>query len=193
MSAQENSDFVRVTAPRPNRGAFDSNDSSGENWQARGTPSIGGVGFCKGFARVTETHAIDPKRSAMMARIGQRNTRPELTVRRSLHRLGYRFRLHRRDLPGRPDITLPRYRAVVMVHGCFWHRHLNCRFAYMPKSRVEFWSKKFEQNVARDERVHRKLEDLGWSVLTIWECETFDVKKLDRRLRRFFLKSKGTR
>lgn len=133
---------------------------------------------------MAETTAIDPKRSAMMARIGQRDTAPELSVRRSLHRLGYRFRLHRRDLPGRPDITLPRHRTVVFVHGCFWHRHPNCRYAYMPKSRVEFWSQKFAKNVERDARVQRELEACGWNVVTVWECETFDADQLEARVRK---------
>jgi len=133
---------------------------------------------------VSEAKAIDPKRSAMMARIGPRDTAPELTVRRTLHRLGYRFRLHRKDLPGRPDITLPRHRVVVLVHGCFWHRHPDCRYAYTPKSRVEFWTKKFQQNVERDARVQRELEARGWTVLTVWECETFDTDRLDTRLRK---------
>lgn len=133
---------------------------------------------------MAEATAIDPKRSAMMARIGQRDTAPELSVRQSLHRLGYRFRLHRRDLPGRPDITLPRYRTIIFVHGCFWHRHANCRYAYMPKSRVEFWSNKFEKNVERDERVRRELEASGWNVITVWECETFDADRLEARVRK---------
>lgn len=118
----------------------------------------------------------------MMARIGQRDTQPELAVRRSLHKFGYRFRLHRRDLPGRPDIVLPRHKTVVFVHGCFWHRHSGCKFASSPKSRIEFWNKKFATNVARDDRVQRELELAGWRVLTIWECETNRVEDLDRRL-----------
>jgi DNA mismatch endonuclease (patch repair protein) len=125
---------------------------------------------------------IDPKRSAMMARIGPRDTAPELAVRRALHRLGYRFRLYRRDLPGKPDVVLPRHRRIFMIHGCFWHRHPGCRFAYQPKSRVEFWQSKFDGNVARDRRVLASLEELGWKVEVIWECETRDPVRLDRRL-----------
>ena len=135
-------------------------------------------------AEMIEGTTIDPKRSAMMARIGPRDTQPELAVRRSLHKFGYRFRLHGRDLPGRPDIILPRHKTVVFVHGCFWHRHAGCKFAYSPKSRIEFWAKKFEGNVARDERVRRELEGNGWRVLTIWECETHGVEVLDGHLRR---------
>jgi len=133
---------------------------------------------------VGEQASIDPKRSAMMARIGQRDTQPELAVRRLLHGLGYRFRLHRRDLPGRPDIILPRYRIAILVHGCFWHRHRRCQFAYVPKSRIEFWTRKFQQNIDRDKRVSRELRARGWKVLTVWECQTFDTGALDRRLRR---------
>jgi len=139
---------------------------------------------------VAEATGIDPKRSAMMARIGQRDTVPELAVRRSLHRSGYRFRLHRRDLPGTPDITLPRYKTIVFVHGCFWHRHPGCRFAYMPKSRVDFWDKKFQTNIARDGRVQQQLEQRGWTVLVVWECETVEAGALDRRLRNLLGKRK---
>src|SRR5271155_5773093 len=95
------------------------------------------------------------ERSAMMARIGQRNTAPEIAVRRILHRLGLRFRLHRRDLPGTPGIVLPRRKLAILVHGCFWHHHAGCRFAYTPKSRVGFWNAKFDRNVARDHDVEK--------------------------------------
>ena len=91
------------------------------------------------------------KRSEIMSRIKGRNTTPELAIRRIAHGLGFRFRLHRKDLPGSPDLVFPRYRTVVFVHGCFWHRHNGCRYAYYPKSRIQFWTKKFEENVARDE------------------------------------------
>ncbi|WP_315761762.1 DNA mismatch endonuclease Vsr [Bradyrhizobium sp. SZCCHNS2005] len=127
---------------------------------------------------------IDPKRSANMARIGPRDTAPELAVRRALHRLGYRFRLHRADLPGKPDVVLPRHRTVFLIHGCFWHQHPGCRFAYMPKSRVEFWRRKFEGNVARDARVQKALEEGGWKVRVVWECETRDQGALNRLLQR---------
>jgi DNA mismatch endonuclease (patch repair protein) len=126
---------------------------------------------------------VDPKRSANMARIGSRDTAPELAVRRALHRLGYRYRLHRPDLPGKPDVVLTRYRTIFLIHGCFWHRHAGCRFADMPKSRVEFWRRKFEGNVARDARVHTALEAGGWKVRVVWECETRDLESLDRLLR----------
>lgn len=114
------------------------------------------------------------RRSEIMSRIKGRNTKPELIVRRIAHGLGFRFRLHRRDLPGSPDMVFPRYRTVVFVHGCFWHRHDGCRYAYRPKSRIQFWTKKFEENVARDARNEKALRDLGWRVLVIWECEAKD-------------------
>jgi DNA mismatch endonuclease (patch repair protein) len=135
-------------------------------------------------AKLRRDQPISPERSAMMARIGQRNTAPEITVRRILHRLGIRFRLHRHDLPGTPDIVLPSRRTAILVHGCFWHRHAGCRFAYMPKSRIEFWKAKFERNVARDAEVEQALCGLGWRVHIVWECETADLVVLEKRLRR---------
>ena len=113
-----------------------------------------------------------------MSRIRSRDTAPERTVRSMLHRLGFRFRLQGAKLPGRPDVVLSKHRTVVVVHGCFWHRHRRCRFAYTPKSNVDFWTRKFEENVARDKRTMRALRALGWSVVTIWECETRDPKAL---------------
>jgi len=132
---------------------------------------------------MTITTEIDPKRSANMARIGPRDTVPELAVRRALHRMGYRFRLHRRDLPGKPDVVLSRLRTIFLIHGCFWHRHPGCRFAYSPKSRTAFWEGKFERNMIRDQKVEQQLRDAGWTVHTIWECETRDPAVLADRLR----------
>lgn len=106
-----------------------------------------------------------------MARIGQKNTKPELLVRGALHRLGFRFRLHKRDLPGRPDIVLPKYRTVIFVHGCFWHRHPGCRRTTTPATRKAFWLNKFEANIARDRKATETLERAGWNVLVLWECE----------------------
>lgn len=127
------------------------------------------------------------KRSEVMSRIKGRNTKPEKTVRSLLHRLGYRYRLHRKDLPGKPDIVLPKYKAVIFVHGCFWHRHNDCSFAYNPKCRSEFWANKFALNVARDNQVKSELEKLGWQVIVVWECELRYPNqvsfKLDSRLR----------
>ena len=122
------------------------------------------------------------RRSEIMSRIKGRNTKPELIVRRIAHGLGFRFRLHRGDLPGSPDMVFPRYRTVVFVHGCFWHRHHGCRYAYRPKSRIQFWTKKFEENVARDTRNEMALRDLGWRVLVIWECETKDKAAIRAQL-----------
>lgn len=111
-----------------------------------------------------------PQRSAHMARIRPADTRPELVVRRWLHGAGYRFRLHVRHLRGRPDIVLPRYRTVILVHGCFWHRHVGCRLAYQPKSRPAFWEHKFAQNALRDSQQTQALLKDGWRVVIVWEC-----------------------
>lgn len=119
-----------------------------------------------------------------MGRIQSRDTAPELAVRRLAHRLGYRFRLQRRDLPGSPDLVFPSRRKAVFVHGCFWHRHSGCRLAYEPKSNVDFWSAKFRKNVERDIRVKEELECMGWGVLVIWECETVDRAALASELRK---------
>ncbi|WP_083842419.1 DNA mismatch endonuclease Vsr [Bradyrhizobium sp. ORS 375] len=111
------------------------------------------------------------KRSAMMAAVRDKNTGPELLVRRALHACGYRFRLHRRDLPGRPDVVLPKHKTVIFVHGCFWHRHTGCKKATVPKSNADFWAKKFDQNLARDARAVAALRREGWRIITAWECE----------------------
>ena len=119
-----------------------------------------------------------------MSRIRGKDTKPEIAVRSILHRMGYRFRLHRRDLPGKPDIVLPKHRTVVLVHGCFWHRHRGCKYAYTPKSRVQFWQKKFDENVERDRRNRKDLRKEGWKVIVVWECEVRDPDKLVVRLAR---------
>lgn len=124
------------------------------------------------------------QRSWNMSRIRGKDTSPERAVRSVLHRLGYRFRLHSRSLPGRPDLVLPKYGTVVLVHGCFWHRHARCPFAYTPQTREQFWSEKFDANVARDRRVARTLRSLGWRVLVVWECEVSVTELLSRRLDR---------
>jgi DNA mismatch endonuclease (patch repair protein) len=110
-------------------------------------------------------------RSRMMAGITGRNTKPELQLRRLLHAAGFRYRLHAKDLPGRPDIVLPRYKAAIFVHGCFWHRHPGCRYATTPGSNTEFWNTKFAANVARDASKEQALIATGWRVLVVWECE----------------------
>ena len=135
------------------------------------------------YSEGTLTDIVDSRRrSAMMSRIKGRDTVPEVVVRRIVHRLGFRFRLHRKDLPGRPDLVFPRYRSVVFVHGCFWHRHEGCRFAYEPKTRTGFWSEKFHRNVARDRDNEKALRALGWRVLVIWECEMRNLTALEERL-----------
>lgn len=122
------------------------------------------------------------RRSANMAAIRGRDTGPELAVRRILRSLGIGYRLHGRGLPGRPDIVMHGRRSIIFVHGCFWHRHERCRYAYSPKSREDFWESKFAGTVARDLRNLRLLRESGWSVLVIWECETADVKVTKRRI-----------
>lgn len=124
------------------------------------------------------------ERSALMSRIRSKNTRPELAVRSILHRLGYRFRLHRKDLPGRPDIVLPRHQKIVLVHGCFWHGH-TCRLASKPKSNEGYWSVKIKTNRERDVRNREALVQQGWSVLELWECEVRKLEGLEEKLQAF--------
>ena len=131
------------------------------------------------------------ERSWNMSRIRGKDTKPEIAVRSILHRMGYRFRLHRRDLPGNPDIVLPKHHAVVLVHGCFWHRHKGCKYAYTPKSRVDFWKKKLTENVERDKRNRKALRQEGWKVVVVWECELRDPDKLVMRLSREISGKKG--
>lgn len=121
-------------------------------------------------------------RSRNMAAIGPKDTAPELLVRRFLHSQGFRFRLHRKDLPGRPDIVLPKYRAVVMVNGCFWHHH-GCKNSVWPRTRKEFWRAKIEATVDRDRRTVRMLRALGWRVIVVWECEASELRGLLRAAR----------
>ena len=123
------------------------------------------------------------KRSWNMSRIRNRDTIPERKVRSILHAMGYRFRLHRADLPGKPDIVLPRYKLVIFVNGCFWHRHKGCKYAYMPKSRQDFWMNKFNANIERDKQVKHDLIAKGWMVATVWECEIRDEDGLSERLK----------
>lgn len=128
----------------------------------------------------------DPIRSRIMSAVRQKNTGPETIVRQVLHGLGLRFRLHRKDIPGTPDIVLPKHRAVIFVHGCFWHRHRGCSKTTTPKTRVEFWQEKFGRNVDRDLRNERVLLEQGWNVLVVWECETKSQASLQERLRDAF-------
>lgn len=129
------------------------------------------------------------QRSSLMSRIRGKDTGPEMRVRRMAHALGYRFRLHRRDLPGSPDLVFPSHRKVIFVHGCYWHRHQGCRYAYSPKSNTTFWQSKFDGNVIRDRRAIDSLEALGWDVLVVWECETQNMEALSLRLLEFLKKN----
>jgi DNA mismatch endonuclease (patch repair protein) len=146
---------------------------------------LGGV-CSEGFWMVVDDFPgigeVPATRRRNMAAIRGSDTTPELRVRKLLHRLGYRFRLHRRDLPGSPDVVLPRYRTVVFVHGCFWHRHPGCRYTTMPRTRMDFWARKFEQNVERDRRQQQQLTAMGWCVMIVWECELRDIPVLTGRL-----------
>lgn len=125
-------------------------------------------------------------RSRIMSSVKQKNTRPELVVRSLLHRLKYRFRLHRADLPGKPDIILPKYRTVVFVHGCFWHQHESCRRAARPTSKVDYWNAKLDGNVERDKKNVQSLNDLGWKTVIVWECELKDLAKLSEKFQKTF-------
>jgi len=126
------------------------------------------------------------RRSWLMSRVSSKNTTPELRVRKAAHAMGLRFRLHRADLPGKPDLVFPKYRTVIFVHGCFWHRHLDCPKASIPKTSVEMWQAKFTRNVQRDAQDISRLSALGWRVDVIWECETKSQDTLIRRIAQIF-------
>src|SRR5262245_2134317 len=125
------------------------------------------------------------ERSRIMSRVKGANTQPEKLVRSLLHRLGFRFRLHRKDLPGKPDIVLPRHRKVIFVHGCFWHGHEGCSRSARPTSNQEFWDKKLAGNIERDRRNFEKLENEGWQYLVLWQCELKDKSTLTKKIRAF--------
>ena len=128
-------------------------------------------------------HKVSEQRSRNMSAIKSKNTKPEIAVRKLLHSMGYRFRLHRKDLPGSPDIVLPKYKTVIFVHGCFWHRHKNCKYASNPKTRQEFWEAKFRENINRDKLNQENLSSKGWKIIIVWECE---IKDKDFDLNRLF-------
>lgn len=113
----------------------------------------------------------ESKRSSIMAQVRSKDTKPELVVRSILHRLGYRFRIHRKGLPGKPDIVLPKHSTVIFVNGCFWHGHPDCKRSSLPKSRQDFWKEKIEANVERDRRAQEKLTKQGWNVVIVWQCQ----------------------
>jgi DNA mismatch endonuclease (patch repair protein) len=144
-------------------------------------------------ARPRSDIPVDPARSALMAKVRGKDTRPEMVVRQAAHALGLRFRLHRRDLPGSPDLVFPRLRKAIFVHGCFWHRHPGCSKASTPKTRVEFWTSKFVANMQRDARSIAALEAMGWGVCVVWECETSDATALWRKLKKFLRPAASSR
>jgi len=125
------------------------------------------------------------KRSDIMSRVKNRDTKPELIVRSTLHKMGYRFRLHRRDLPGNPDIVLPKHKKVIFVHGCFWHGHKGCPRSSRPSSNKKFWNEKIDKNIKRDKNVRKELKRSGWDIMVIWQCEIKDSEKLQRKLTKF--------
>lgn len=124
------------------------------------------------------------ERSRLMSRVRCKDTKPEMVVRRLAHRLGYRFRLHRKDLPGSPDLVFPGRKKIVFVHGCYWHRH-DCKKASTPKTNVEFWQKKFDDNVMRDNKNLNDLVELGWEAMVVWQCEAEKPELLAERLANF--------
>lgn len=125
-----------------------------------------------------------------MSGIKGKNTKPELLLRSALHKLGFRFRIQRKDLPGKPDIVLPKYKTIIFVHGCFWHRHPGCKYAYTPKSNIEFWTNKLEGNVIRDRLTEKALEEMGWRILIVWECEVKTLVENNARLRAMITEEK---
>lgn len=128
------------------------------------------------------------RRSEIMRRIRSKDTSIEMTIRRLVHGMGYRYRLHAKDLPGSPDLVFRGRRKIILVHGCFWHRHRKCPLSTTPKTRIDFWKEKFEKNISRDRRNLRELRKLGWSVLVVWQCEIKDKDKLEKKIRLFIEK-----
>jgi DNA mismatch endonuclease (patch repair protein) len=155
---------------------------------ARGAASLGATWMRSNFLRchLADTLTQD-QRSERMSRIRGKDTAPEMMVRRIVHKIGGRYRLHRKDLPGCPDLVFPRLHKVIFVHGCFWHRHTgsNCSLARLPKTRLDFWEPKLSANRRRDQRVQEALAAAGWRILVVWECEMGDKEQLVNRLRRF--------
>ncbi|MBZ9770352.1 DNA mismatch endonuclease Vsr [Mesorhizobium sp. CA6] len=125
------------------------------------------------------------RRSYLMSRVRSKDTTPEMVVRKLVHRLGYRFRLHSCSLPGKPDLVFPSRKKIIFVHGCFWHRHLGCAKATVPKSHTDFWQEKFDKNVRRDQHLVTELSAQGWEIMVVWQCETNDGDSLRAKLVRF--------
>ncbi|MDC3233951.1 very short patch repair endonuclease [Prochlorococcus sp. AH-716-A06] len=138
-------------------------------------------------------HKVSEQRSRNMSAIKSKNTKPEIAVRKVLHSMGYRFRLHGKDLPGSPDIVLPKYKTVIFVHGCFWHRHENCKYASTPKTRQEFWNKKFKKNIERDLEIQENIKNILLLIryVVIWECETKNIDNLTEKIIDVFNESIG--
>lgn len=136
-------------------------------------------------------HISPERRSWLMSRVRGKHTSPELRVRRAAHKMGLRFRLHRKDLPGKPDLVFPSRRIALFVHGCFWHRHSQCPKASMPKTRSSYWAEKFQSNQARDKKNISELQRRGWATLVVWECQTKDDEELASILRNEILNRGG--
>lgn len=135
------------------------------------------------YYRIMADRVSEATRSYIMSRIRGKDTKPELLLRRALHRAGFRYRLHARKLPGTPDIVLPRYRTAIQVRGCFWHTH-TCRDGHLPQSREDYWGPKLEANRLRDRRDDRRLRKIGWRVIVVWECQCVTPRKLDAQVER---------
>ena len=136
-------------------------------------------------------HKVSEQRSRNMSAIKSKNTKPEIKVRKVLHSMGYRFRLHSKNLPGSPDIVLPKSKTIIFVHGCFWHRHENCKYATTPKTRQEFWNKKFKKNIERDLEIQENIKNIEWRSVVIWECETKNIDYLKEKIIDVFNESIG--
>lgn len=137
--------------------------------------------------------SVSPQRSALMARVKGKDSKPEKIVRSEAHALGFRFRLHGRTLPGSPDLVFRRLTKVIFVHGCFWHRHPGCFRSTTPKTRTEYWNTKFLRNIERDESAIKALRHAGWDCLVVWECETFDRSRLSHKLRRYLTRPSASK
>ena len=151
----------------------------------RVTPKSAGADSAGSQGHETNAGVLREKRSRLMARVRQRDTKPEIAVRRAAHAMGFRFRLQRRDLPGTPDLVFPRLKKALFVHGCFWHSHPGCKWATVPKTRTDYWDAKLAANRERDSRVERAVAELGWEVGVVWECDTRNPSLLVLRLREF--------
>lgn len=131
------------------------------------------------------------KRSWIMSQIKSKDTKPEILVRSIVHKLGFRFRKHKSDLPGKPDIVLVKHRKIIFVHGCFWHSHKKCDRSSRPQSNKSFWSEKLDKNIARDKKTKRDLRLQGWKVLIVWTCETKNIYKLQNKIANYLVERKG--